>query len=84
MITEKFFVTMSEQIFNTGNQSQIQTTSVISNLNTKNTEITESIPPTEATNILPPNSYTPIKGNNIPMQVPTETIRSDLHSQTNL
>ena len=68
---------MSKQIHNTFSHYQIQTNS------SSNTEITENIPLTVASGKIPPASSFFVGGVDIPLQIPTKTIRSDFDSQSN-
>ena len=67
MVTEKHFDTKSKRIRKASSQSQIQTTSVISNPTTSDTETTEIIPPTEVTEMSSQTCSTVIGVFNIPL-----------------
>ena len=70
IVTEKTIVKKSKQNKNTCSQSRAQTTSVISNSNTNNTEITESMLPSGVIESLPPASFILIQRIHRPRQVP--------------
>ena len=75
MISEKANFAKSNQTRDTGSQSQIRTFSAISKPNVSNSGTTESVPPTDVTEIFTPKSTTLIEVINIPLQVPTNSIR---------
>ena len=77
MITQKMSPPKSKPNTSTGFQTQTQTISVTLIPNKNSAETTESISPTEITGNSIPSSQTLIPGITIPLQVPTESIRSN-------
>ena len=86
MITEETLIRKSKQTGNAGSQSQIRTTSALSNPKISNTETTENVHTFNVTRISLPFSSTLIPGIKTPLQVLTKTVQSnsDIHKDPNV
>ena len=77
IVLERKICTKSQRFVSADLYLQTQTTSFFSNPSTNNIETTESMPHDEATKSSIPTNSTLASDNNLPLQVPTDTIRSN-------